>query len=421
MVDLVRSAYRAAIGTPSLDYHYFFSTPLFSAYREQLANYIEREVGDHPGLANLSVVQSVRKGLDSPEAYKGFVNELRKLVKSKGSLDGESAAFVERLCCWIYTGPQLMPQMIEWLQKQLTPTEKARLADGPIHSTIQDLHARLGKEPQFKGDVFQDYRPYDPRFLGDTPSHFFKVYSTQIIRTPAITRDEKRSFFGHLTESAVVEEFQGFLDGYRRDGKTHLYVNLMAPHGSEGLRTKAIADLEVANPDQLQLMNLSKDCPFYHQTGKFLSQNNAIEFKRSFCAELFENKEYFRWPTSWDRARTKTLVERAIDDVHQNQYQSKSNLSLEERRSFIELAYTEIITAMLSQFKPTSCNLSCRSCIDRGAANLALLYAKTEPGLSNETLATIALAPAMIAQSRPMLGHRMERLVPALGVICNKK
>jgi len=408
MADAGRYIYRTHIkNIPSADYHYFFSSELYTRYAEQLKNYISDELKDHPAHAHLPLIRLIQNSTKND--YQAIVQEVRKLVIQKSHLDPETARFVERLCCWIYTGPDLLPTMTDWMKNQIS-TDLSR-------ESIRDLHKRLGQESRFQGEIFQDYRPYDPRYLGDTPSHFFSIQDTQIIRTPAITKDAQRSCFGNLTRAAIVEEFQGFLDHYQREGKTHLYVNLMAPHGSEKIRTEAIEELERKSSAVFHLLTLSKDCAFYHQVDSFWGNDDASQFKETFMDQMFHSNPAFHWPISWDSASTQTLVRKIIDEVHEKHYQSAPQLNRDQRCDFIELAYTAIIESLLHEKKPATCNVSCRSCVDRGAANLALLYAKTQPletAGSKETLATIALAPAMISQSRQMLPHRMHRLAPAL-------
>jgi hypothetical protein len=404
LCDAARSAYLSYIlGVPSRDYDYFYSTKIFSTYQEQLHQFIQSEVKKNPKLASLDLVQWIENGPKDPEThFKGVVARVRKLVRMKDRLALETAQFVERFCKWIYTGPKLLNAMSDWLKIQ-APEEEIDL-----------LYKKLGAQTRFQGQVFQDYLPYDPRALGDAPSLFFNIGTTQVIRTPAVTRDLERTMLGTLKKAEIVEEFEGFLESYEKEGKHHLYVNLMAHGGgSEQLRNEALIDLERKLKATLHLVHLSKDCSFYHQSHSFSGLENAAQFKQVFIDQMFGVNPAFKWPSVWDQKRTKEICQEAIDRVHQNHFESKETLSREERCDFIELVYTEIIEALILSTKPASCNVSCRSCVDRGAVNLSLLYAKTQPK-SPLTLATIALTPAMLSQGRMMLPHRMHRLRTAL-------
>jgi hypothetical protein len=303
------------------------------------------------------------------------------------------------------------------MNEQMTSAEQAALSQGQPHHAMRDLHNRWLSETKFQGDVFPDYRPYDPRLLGDTPSHFFSLHDTQIIRTPAVTKDAERTFFGTLTRASIVEEFEGFLSHYERQNKSHLYVNLMAPIGSEKIRIEALEELERKKPALFLLVTLSKDCQFYHQAGRFAAQSDAGSFKETFLKQMFGGNPAYHWPLSWDSAQVRELCSAAIEKVHAEKFNSAHLLSQEQRCRFIELAYTEILEKIIRDKRPATCNISCRSCVDRGAVNLSLLYAKTQPlntAESRSTLAAIALAPAILAQSRPMLLHRMDRLQGAM-------
>jgi hypothetical protein len=317
----------------------------------------------------------------------------------------EHPAFTKKLCHWIYTGPHLLPAMQEWLISHMNSQEQQQF-------DIDQIYRRWQKLPAFQGEIFAEHRPYDPRLLGDTPSALFNIGATQIIRTPAITTEGSRTFFGTLTQSRIAEEFLGHLDYCRCENKTHLYINLMAPYGSEKVRTEALLDLETQQGDLFHLLTLSKDCSFYHQTGPFKTMESAQTFKEAFLHELFHGRAY-HWPRAWDLKEAETLCEQAIEETHSAHFPSQTALSFDERRTFIELAYTCIIEKLILHYQPTICNISCRSCVDRGAASLSLLYRKTHPN-DRATFATLALGPAIFAQSRLMLSHRFERLAHAL-------
>lgn len=397
LADVIRSTYRSAQNIPTADHHYFYSTKVFTEYQKQLQTYIADQVNKEPQLQSLDLVKWIQKPVKDPASfYQGFVSRLRDAAVNNPS------PFIENFCHWVYTGPQLLPTITKWMQGKQSPSAKG----------IQQQYRQLSSQPKFQGEVFPDYRPYDPSYLGDAPSHFFHLGKTQIIRTPAVTRDAKRTFFGHLTQAAIVEEFHGFLKHQEKQGHTHLYINLMATHGSEKVRTEALEQLEKDKHQTFQLVTLSKDCSFYHQKGPFEHENDAFAFKNTFIDQMFGKNPAYHWPKKWDRIDTRLLCKAAIDKVHQNHFKNGSTLDHHQRLTFIELAYTEIIEALIRKHAPTTCNISCRSCVDRGAVNLSLLYAQTQA--NPEHLTSIALAPAILAQSRTMLSHRMERLIPAL-------
>ncbi len=414
MMDGIRWAYRSLRKVPLADFPYFYSTQLFDRYREKLHRFISSEVGKNPELGSLDLVRWILQPVSNRELFhKGVVVRHRDLLNRKKDLDPKSAQFAERFCNWIYMGPNLLGAMSQWIQGNMTENERRNLSIKVNSQFLRSLHGRLVNKSQFQGEVFQDYRPYDPRYLGDTPSRLFKIGNTQIIRTPAVTRDEKRSFFGSLEKAKIVEEFEGFLDHAKRVGKRHFYVNLMMRHGSEKKRIEALEDLERKRGDVLDLLTLSHDCDFYHQSNSFSAMNDAEQFKETFIDRMFSDLEAFHFPIAWDRGDTRNIAMNVIEQVHQTYFASAPTLEKWQRHRFIELVYVGIIETFIREKTPATCNVSCRSCVDRGAANLALLYAKTRPlntPKSRETLATIALAPALIAQGRPMLHFRVNRL-----------
>jgi hypothetical protein len=93
-----------------------------------------------------------------------------------------------------------------------------------------------------------------------------------------------RQVDGHLPNSSTAEiipEFRAFLELYRSQGKSHLYVNLQnsqmrSLHSDESKRCEAIAGLEEAYPDNFIYVGLSKDSNFYWQRGEY---KEGVHFK----------------------------------------------------------------------------------------------------------------------------------------------
>lgn len=439
------------------DFHYLFESTVFEAHRKQLAQFIEGYLRDNPAvrLPNANDKQASESGTlladvhqlirlivksavpttekEKLQFHQQFLEQLRALVRKKADVSNEDDAikFIDTLCEWLYTKPRLMKEMIQFIEAKLPKGSLDPLIDAEaqnVPSVIQTLHRQLDSDPQFNG-IDDSTRLYDPSNLGDVPSHLFsypiddqgKTKKVNIIRTPAVTRDTQRNARGDLAEAAIVEEFTGFLDSYKKQNKVHVYFNLMQRHGSEGIRSKLIEKLEEQYPGTLHVVTLTKDFDFYNQKNLNSNSMDAVDFKNQFLLEMFKNSNsHYHWSTALG-AQWQTECQQLIDQVHANYFANKISLTKEERLVFIENFYAEVIEAVLNKLKPDSANLSCKSCIDRGASSLGAQYIKrclsqkqdlTEN--KRKRLMALFLAPAILAMNRVMELKRIERVSPAI-------
>ncbi len=433
------------------DFHYLFESAVFTAYYDQLHQFVENYLSVNEDLTtelkqstdfNARTKQLIGLilnpfTLESEEAKRQFhqqmLEELRVLVKQKRNADQKdsaASAFIEALCEWIFTGPKLIKEMAHFIENELSDADLEALENADpkdIPRMISQFHNDLGNLSKFNG-IEESNRLYDPLLLGDVPSRLYKypiddqqgAADVQIIRTPVITKDKQRGGRGNLKAVEIAEEFLGFLDSYQKHSKTHVYVNLMTRGGSEGIRTKAIESLEQTYSGTLHVMTLDKNSHFYWQTHAFSNLHDADHFKAEFLSKMFDHKSTaYYWPSAlgidW-----KDDCQEIIERVHQHYFSGKGDLSQQERKDFIELTYTEMIEAAFKKLKPNSANLSCKSCIDRGASALGEQYTKRCQSQKQEwtksrrqRLMTIALAPAILAMNRVMQADRMPRMQSA--------
>jgi hypothetical protein len=133
------------------------------------------------------------------------------------------------------------------------------------------------------------------------------------------------------------------------------------------------------------------------------------------------NSSDFYWPKKVLEGHAwKEECEMICENVHQAFFEGKETLTRQERLDFIELVYADIIYALADILQPSTLNLTCLSCIDRGASSLSLLYlhklkrekAILDPAQVKKTIA-LALGPALLAQNRPPEKGRVDRLSSA--------
>jgi hypothetical protein len=362
---------------------------------------------------------------------------LRDLVEEKNNLilrsqlDEHCIQFIDQLCEWLYTGVNLLPEMVALMEKELPDLllrQFLSIKTEDIPQAIDQFHQWLNVRAQYTGvdetvAIGEYPRLYDPHYLGDIPSVLYHCQianhettkKMKIIRTPAVTQDIERNSRGILTKAKVVNEFLGFLDSYQKQQKKHIYFNLMQRSGSEGVRSEVIECLERKYPGTISVITLDKNSLFYFQKNEFETLNNSVLFKQHFMQQMFEGKNFF-WSSDLG-ATWKNECQQILENIHTRYFSDQIELNREERLDFIELVYIEIVEVIIQKLQADSANEACKSCIDRGAAALAQQYLRKICVQTSEMkesqrkkILAITLAPAIFAMNRVMQHDRISRL-----------
>ena len=435
MADLIYAPFRPV---PLIDCHYQFNSNVFCTYFDQLKNYIHetKKLQDQEGISKADFNKEVTDFIDfilkaKPTSshsklkfHQKMLDTLRTLLNKKDTLTPASVKFLQDFSKWLYTGPQLLDAMTEFLSSEVLPStlkvSASHLNKLSLCDFLEFLHKKITENKTKYPAIDGSPRYYDAHRLGDTPSMLFEISfkgkKTQFIRTPAVTMDTKRDS-RNLLEAAIVPEFLSLLD----EKEPHLYVNLMErTSGSEEIRSKAIEKLQQEHSSKnFHLMTLDKDSSFYKQRGT-LASVEASNFKTMFLDHLFSSPS-FLWPKSLPTDQWKIKCNEIIKDTHVNFFGNRQTLSIAERKDFIEIAYCYFVKEAIKTLKPSTCNISCRSTIDRGVSMLAAIYADhlitTKGNLTSEDclkISAIALTPAILAQNRAPLKERTNRLISSL-------
>ena len=433
--DLIYSPFRLV---PLPDCHYQFKSKVFSTYFDQLKKYTDDQVQLHSQESRptphfekevkefIDFIQKSRPTTWNSKLifHQNLIDKLRILLNKKDTLTAGSIEFLQNFSTWIYTGPRLLEAMTEFLSSEVLPStlkiSASHLNKLCLCDFLEFLHKEITKNKTKYPSIDGAPRYYDAHRLGDTPSMLFEISfegkKTQFIRTPAVTMDIKRDS-RFLLEAAVVPEFLGILD----NKEPYLYVNLMdRTIDSEKIRSAAIEKLQDEHPSKnFHLITLDKDTSFYNQTGTTQSLD-ALEFKTKFLTHLFSSPS-FLWPPSLSTVDWKIKCHEVIDNIHIKLFAHRQNLSTSERRDFIEIAYYHFVKEAIKIIKPSTCNISCRSSVDRGPSMLAGFYTdhllETQGILSSEDclkISAIALTPAILAQNRAPFKNRTNRLICAI-------
>lgn len=263
---------------------------------------------------------------------------------------------------------------------------------------------------------------FDPSLLGNLPYQTFELQSKNgkkisVFRCSNMTKDEEQ-VNGKLVKGGIGEQFNLYLDSCRREGKKHLYINLMQRKtaNNEAVRTDVIENLEAKYPGTLNVVSLDRNSSFYLQSKEYAQKDQAAQFKADFKKHLRNDNCYF-WSADLKRETWEQELDTMIDNIHQTYFQSADRLSLEQRQAFIELAYCMIIDSLIAKFEPDSCNFSCKVCIDRGGLTNAMMYlyyvvknqGVIQPDQFNYLQYLIHL-PALLASNRPIQKIYLDRL-----------
>lgn len=432
-----------------LDFHYLYESKIFESYLLQLQNFVQKEWNQH--VENHEATSFEKKGhaliqliLNPPQLndegakrqfHQKILTDLRHLRNElqtispteKKDVEG-MCRFINELCEWIYTQPMIMNEMVEFIKKHLSDKENEQLENasmGELLPLMNQFYQRLRFSSKFQGIDESELRLYDPHFLGDIPSVLFsylisapnesEVKKVKIIRTPVITRDLVRNGNGKIEKALIVEEFTGFLESYAKKNKSHVYINLMERSHSEGVRSKLIENLEAEYPQTFHVITLAKNSDFYRQRRAYAALDNGSEFKKNFMKEMFSKnkRNHYHWSPALGSTWEKECKE-LLDGVHSRYFNDQETLNQKQRLDFIEIAYAEIIDKIFVKLEPDTANLSCKSCIDRGAERLALQYLKANRAQDmnqthREELVAIILAPAILAMNRVLQNERFTR------------
>lgn len=264
---------------------------------------------------------------------------------------------------------------------------------------------------------------FDPFLLGNIPYQMFELESKNgkkisVFRCANVTKDEEHQG-QKLLRSSTGDQFNLYLDSYRREGKKHLYINLMQRHSAvnESVRTQVIENLDTEYKGTINVISLDRNSIFYLQSKQYSNLDKAVEFKEGLKKHLRNDNCYF-WSASLERENWTYELDTIIEKIHHTYFQSADQLSLEQRHAFIELVYCIIIDTLITKFEPDSCNFSCKVCIDRGGLTNALMYlyyllknqGEIKPNQFNY-LQYLTFLPALLASNRQIQKVYFNRLV----------
>lgn len=238
--------------------------------------------------------------------------------------------------------------------------------------------------------------------------------------------------------TSICPIFRGWMESYRREGLSHLYVvnqdftgNYTRLEGDERPRINAILGIaaEERFHETLYVVVLSKNTPFFFQV---LSYEDEVRLANSanFVSELIN--QFF----NVEPALSGNCIPRKIHDRLPNLrlecasmasailrvvFDGKEMLTIAERRAFIDIFHDLLVCRLMMGLEVSSVNLSCKDAIDRAAESTARLFKHLmlisdleDDRDLREKFTIILMARALMVRKRPILEERFERCVHTL-------
>lgn len=274
---------------------------------------------------------------------------------------------------------------------------------------------------------------FDPIRQGNLPHilgklHFMMEGAETIVKALAFGSPTIEGAFSY---AVLTPEFKASMALYQLLGKSHLFVLNQNQIPSwrilgevETDRVDAINTFaEEKVPGSLFVLVLSKNSPFYYQTGEFAEMSSAILFKDAFIKQLFDlpksvtgNSFSANLLKKVPDLRKKTIE--MIEAVHQFLFSGKSDLEKEERLLFIDSVQSMLTLFLIMELGVVSFNISCKDAIDRAIVSYALLLAlvallshKNQDPAFRRKYFMVVFARALMVRKRPIFYDRLERIL----------
>lgn len=221
-------------------------------------------------------------------------------------------------------------------------------------------------------DVVREEIPsgFDPIMQDNVPMKVLEIHHNmnelKLIRCPSPTTQQT------ISQAQVIEEFKCFLKSFQPNEK-YLLINLQDKNSfKESARCKAIDALQKRSDfrDIIEVDHLDKYSDFYHQSGIYLSLNDAKRFLEEFKNQLISNKN----SSSFITKDFNVFIDNAFSIIHKFFFFNKNVFTRKNRLDFIEIFYNFFILKLIEIQNPKVLSFTCKDAIDVGAIQNATFY-----------------------------------------------
>jgi hypothetical protein len=375
---------------------------------------------------------SLEKIKENPEnSYIAFVKVLRKLHENE-----PLSSLNQEMCYRFYTSIHMhhfCKKVVQLFKKSV----KIEPIEEDLFTRLTLTRKQITKAPRsikipFAHSIWQFIvgqfnLNYDPQVQENTPYILFEMIgkdkNIQVIRMGTQTYEGYFSLFSQTAN--VNKEFEGFVNYLLANKKKHIYFNFQNKiptwYGrNEAPRCRALEEFASKYQECLYFVTLPKNTLFYHQEGPFEALDDAKIFKENFIIESKNLDGGFSFINIEELITSDKIINKIIDEVHLKHFDNKPQLSLEERKNFIELTYLELEKWLIIHINPDSINLTCKDGIDRAGGASALLYfdlylkhLKELNESQIQDLEAILFAPALLVKKRAITKNRFDRFISA--------
>lgn len=391
-------------------YHYNFQLPIYESYLKQILPHAE-PLADIPE----SIKMLMRNPGSSTEARQAthttIITTLRDLIKNGSS---DEINYFSKL---LYTEADLINDYMSFLQSHVDISENI-IHDRQITALLKDHLSTINSLDFFDGK-YQKTDETDLHLHGFLPYQLYRSNNTCFLYFPRSVIKQKNP-----DSSEINPIFLAYLRQLKAENKKHLYVNLTKRIRSE--REDILAIENVANSEEFKntffLVTLFRDGDFYWQDGEWVDKSDATEFK-SRLKETFFDTNCCNWPACIKDLNWEETVSTIVEKVHLDYFDNTSELTLEQRDGYVELASLFVIEELRNIIKPDYVNASCAYTMDRGPGFYSLEYVyemlknKSFNTEAKRKFLTIILAPPLIAHLRPSHDYRIDRLATAIDLL----
>lgn len=309
----------------------------------------------------------------------------------------------------------------------------ARLASED--ASLRALLARFPDGPLFKIlDVIREQKEsgsemvFDPIAQENFPAKLYDFRmgkkSVHVLRVPSPTRQAL------VQKAFIVDEFRGFLRSLCEKKQKHLYllVNLQDDQKETSYpRVKEIEALAKSAEfrDQIAVLSLPQNTPFYLQTGPHLNRGEASSFLKKFLEEIESSDSGYRFPLRWKTEERKAFIHKLLGKVHQEFFGGKKELSRKERQDCIEIVHQFLVWETVKELDADFLSFTCKDGVDAGAAFSAsfFVFTKTQSGEKFGTkeemdhLRWLLYFPALLVRERVIDSERFFRTLSCLELL----
>jgi hypothetical protein len=261
---------------------------------------------------------------------------------------------------------------------------------------------------------------FDPILQDNVPMKIFEIHyeknEMKIIRTPSPTMQNM------VSQAKIVEEFKGFLRSFKPNEK-YLFINLQDKTSfKESSRCLAIESLQKKADfrNNIFVVTIDKHSDFYHQSGIYLSLNNAKDFLKEFKNELLTNKNSSLFVSK----ELDKFINETFEVIHKYFFVNKNVFTRKNRLDFIEIFHNFLVLKLIEMQRPKVLSFTCKDSIDIGAMFSASFFAFLKL-IKNEKFTKevedyfrwLSYAPAIFVRERSVNSALFVRNISALNCV----